>query len=78
MLFEKRLDLLVRRKSALARGPETSVNARKFFRRRMIFAGAKPGIDLKRKFCELRLSGLGPRFDSLQNIFEFFRGHGGA
>jgi hypothetical protein len=65
MLFEKRFDLLVSRKSALARGLETSVNARKFFRRRMIFAGAKPGIDLKRKLGELRLSGLGPSFDSL-------------
>jgi hypothetical protein len=46
MLFEELFDLLVSCKSALARGLEASVNARQFFRGRMIFAGAEPGIDL--------------------------------
>ena len=52
MLFEKLFDLLVSCKAALARRLEASVNACKFFRRCVIFAGAKPGVDLKRKFSE--------------------------
>jgi hypothetical protein len=58
MLFEKLFDLLVSCKPAFARVLEASPDACKLFRRCMIFAGAKPGIDLERKFCELRLSGL--------------------
>jgi len=50
MLFEKLFDLLVGCKPALARGLEASPDACKLFRRRMIFAGAKSGIDLKCKF----------------------------
>ena len=65
MLFEKIFNPLASCKPALARGLEASVNARKFLRRRMIFAGAEPGIDLKREFSELRLSCLGPTLDSL-------------
>jgi hypothetical protein len=55
---------------------EASVNARKFFLRRMIFAGAELGIDLKRKLGEFSLSRFGPRLDPLQNVFEFLGGHG--
>ena len=68
-LFEKRFDLLVSCKSALARSLEASVNAGKFFRRRMIFAGAKLGIDLERKLGEFGLSRLGPRPNPLQSVF---------
>jgi hypothetical protein len=56
MLFEKLFDLLVGHKPALARGLEAPANARKLSRRRMIFAGADPGIDLKRKLGEFGLS----------------------
>jgi hypothetical protein len=76
MLFEKLFDLLVSCKSALARRPEASVNACKFFRRRMIFAGAEPGIDLKRKLGKFGLGRFGPCLDPLQNVFEFLRCHG--
>jgi hypothetical protein len=76
MLFEKLFDLLVSCKSALARRLEASVNACKFFRRRMIFAGAEPGIDLKGKLGELSLSRFGPRFGKFQNGLEFVRCHG--
>jgi hypothetical protein len=76
MLFEKLFDPLVSCKSALARGLEASVNARKFFWRRMIFAGAEPGIDLKRKLGEFSLSRFGPRFGKFQNVLEFVRCHG--
>jgi hypothetical protein len=69
MLFEKRFDLIVSCKAAFASGLEASVNARKLFRRRMIFASAKPGIDLERKLGEFGLSRLGPRLDPLQNVF---------
>jgi hypothetical protein len=77
MLFEKRFDLLVSCKSALARGLEATVNAREFFRRRMIFSGAEPGIDLKRKLGEFGLRRLGSRFNPSQNVFGFFRRHPG-
>jgi hypothetical protein len=76
MLFEKFFDLLISRKSALAGSLEASLNACKLFRRRMIFAGAEPGIDLERKLGEFGLSRLGPRFDPFQNVLEFFRRHG--
>lgn len=76
MLFEKLFDPLVSCKSAFARGLEASVNAPKFFRRRVVFTGAEPGIDLTRTFSELSLSRFGPRFGELQNFLEFVRCHG--
>jgi hypothetical protein len=42
----------------------------------MIFARAKPGVDLKRKLGELDLGRLGPCFDPSQNASEFLRRHG--
>ena len=76
MLLEKLFDLRVSCKPALARVLEDSPDACKLFRRCMIFAGAEPGIDLKRKLGEFGLSRLGPSFDSLQNVFEFLRCRG--
>jgi hypothetical protein len=78
MLFEKRSDLLVSCKSVLACVPNASPDACKLFRRWMILAGAEPGVDLKRKFGEFCLSGLGPCFDPFQNVFEFLRWRGGC
>src|SRR5438270_13950401 len=75
MLFEKLFDLRVSCKPALARVLEASPNACKLFGRRMIFAGAKPRIDLERKLDEFGLSRLGPAFDPFQNVLEFFRCH---
>jgi hypothetical protein len=65
VFLEKRLDLLFRRKPALAGVLEAASDACKLFRRCMVFPGAEAGIDLKRKLGELGLRRLGPCFDVL-------------
>jgi hypothetical protein len=75
MSFEKRIDLVGGRKSALLRSLETAVDTPKFDRRRVVRANAELRIDLERKLGKFDLSRFRPCLYALQNVLEFLCCH---
>jgi len=72
MFGNDRLDLLVGRKTAFARGFDAPVDAREFCRRRVISSRPHFRIDFKGEFRQHVLRVLWPRFDAVEGFLRAF------